>query len=90
MIVCNRCLSRRVPLQISLPSWYDANTLEFIECDSEADALYFWCGECDTDPSPVCDQCGEETEYPGHPCITTTTFPNSKGQTNETTHDPTN
>lgn len=45
--VCPDCRSE---VQISLPTWYierQDGTLEFVETDDEADALYWYCPKCD-------------------------------------------
>jgi len=43
--VCTECGSQNV--EISLPAWFNVNTLEQTGTDDEADPLYTWCHDCD-------------------------------------------
>lgn len=45
MKVCQVCGSDRI--EISLPAWFDANTLEQTGVDDEADVMYTFCRQCD-------------------------------------------
>jgi hypothetical protein len=54
MMRCADCNGTNI--QISLPTWYDANSLDMIEMDVEADALDYYC-----------DDCGESCDVEGKP-----------------------
>jgi hypothetical protein len=45
MKVCSVCKGKAV--EISLPAWFNANTLEQTGTDDEADATATWCPDCD-------------------------------------------
>ena len=45
MKVCEVCGCKDV--EISLPAWFNANTLEQTGTDDEADVQYTFCPECD-------------------------------------------
>lgn len=40
------CNCNGTNIQVCLPGWYRAETLEHVECDVEAEALSYFCEDC--------------------------------------------
>ena len=47
---CSQCGSANV--QMSLPTWYDMNTGDYVEADGEADPMYHYCPDCSSTELP--------------------------------------
>lgn len=69
--VCTDCRSE---VQISLPTWYIERldgTLEFVETDDEADALYWYCPKCDVSYQGQPEEANRATFDEAPPAYTT-------------------